>query len=286
SRDDFNRLQTNYPLMLDILGKSLFEQTANVDTTQFYGMMLNYFSEPTLKAVYADALRIFADGSDTLKQVAAKLAHNVKRLGELFPDMRLPAVYMHVAGFRENILVADSIVSFSTDKYLGSDYYLYKNYFNSFRRRFMTPEHIASDCVKAWLRSEYPFTGNPDVLLDRMIYEGKIAYCQSLICRDATICSLMSLTDVEYQWCIDNEKALWTMIIERGHLYTPDKMTTEKYFMTCPSTFISPLAPHRIGEYAGFRIVEAYMKQTGATCLQLMQTTDSQTVLTKAKYKP
>jgi hypothetical protein len=40
----------------------------------------------------------------------------------------------------------------------------------------MTPDCVAKDGLIAWLTSEYPFKGQNNNLLDRMIYEGKVIY--------------------------------------------------------------------------------------------------------------
>jgi len=150
----------------------------------------------------------------------------------------------------------------------------------------MTPNHIAIDCVSAWLKSDYPFKGNDNVLLDRMIYEGKIIYLLKQTGQDFTFQNIMSLIDNEYKWCIDYESVLWTTIIERKHLYTPDITTTNKYFQPSPSLFISEHAPGNLGSFVGYRIVELYMKQTKSTFEQLMNNNDSQEILQKSKYKP
>ncbi|MCD7849188.1 MAG: hypothetical protein LUH63_05295 [Parabacteroides sp.] len=50
---------------------------------------------------------------------------------------------MHVSGFNQNVLVGDSLLSISIDKYLGEEYPLYQEFFYDFQSRLMTPGHIA-----------------------------------------------------------------------------------------------------------------------------------------------
>ena len=66
---------------------------------------------------------------------------------------------------------------------------------------------------------------------------------------------MMSFTKDEYEWCRNYEQTLWTTIIERKHLYTPDIVATSKYFQAVPATFISDEAPGDIGYFIGYRIV-------------------------------
>ena len=92
----------------------------------------------------------------------------------------------------------------------------------------MTPEHIVPDYLAGWLMSEYPFEGKENVLLDRMIYEGKIKYLIHQAFPELKPEVLMGYTETSYNWCKENESNLWKAIIERKHLYTPDLMTTNK----------------------------------------------------------
>ena len=78
----------------------------------------------------------------------------------------------------------------------------------------------------------------------------------------------------------------WRQIIERKQLYTPDRVTTSKYFLERPSSFISDGAPGNLGTWIGWRIVTRYMERTNVSVAELMNHNDAQDILTKSKYKP
>ena len=86
---------------------------------------------------------------------------------------------MHVSGFNQNVLVGDSLLSLSIDKYMGKDYPLYQDFFYDSQKLKMQRGLVVPDYLAGWLMSEYPFAGKENVLLDRMIYEGKIKYLLS-----------------------------------------------------------------------------------------------------------
>jgi uncharacterized protein YjaZ len=140
--------------------------------------------------------------------------------------------------------------------------------------------------LTVWLKSEYLFQGKDNVLLDRMIYEGKMIYILTALYKNTTYKDIMNLTDKEFAWLQENESALWTTIIERKHLYTPDIVTTDKYFLPSPATFLSDKAPGNIGNFTGFRIVQSYMKKTKSSCQELMKNNDVSDILKKSRYKP
>ena len=123
--------------------------------------------------------------------------------------------------------------------------------------------------------SEYPFSGNDNVLLDRMIYEGKIKYVAHQAFSQVIPEVWMKYTSEEYRWCTENESRLWKQIIERKQLYTPDRVMTSKYFLERPSSFISDGAPGNLGTWIGWRIVTRYMERTNVSVAELMHHNDA-----------
>jgi gliding motility-associated lipoprotein GldB len=275
------KMTVEYPVMLKVIGLSIPEiQDSQRD--DFFDRLVNYYSEPTLNKLYSEALKIY----ENIETVEVGLGGGFQYLKSCLPSMQIPTVYMHISGLRQNILVADNLLSISIDKYLGFDYPLYEDFFYDYQRRKMTPEYIVPDYLKAWLLSEYPFEGNDRVLLDRMIYEGKIKYIIHNALPQVLPEILLGYTSGEYQWCKKNEKSLWRTIIEESHLYTPDAATTAGYFADRPSDFISNEAPGDLGSWIGWQIVSKYMDKTKMSIEELMKNTDYQEILTKSRYKP
>jgi len=286
--DDSGSLQTlisDYPQMLGLLGKSLF-QANFTDSSAFFDNLKKYYSEPTLKSLYNDALTFYAANSPAIIQIEKECSYGFKRLSEMFPTMQIPAVYMHVSGLQQNMIVADSLLSFSIDKYLGAGYPLYEKFFYSYQRKGMTPERVAIDGLYAWLTSEFPYQGKETDLLEKMIYEGKIVYLLMQAGNNYSFQQITPLTEDEYNWCQKYESMLWKTMFNRKHLNQADVMTVSKYFNPAPSTFISEDAPGYLGNFIGYSIVSHYMKQTKATCENLMHNNDAQDILKKSKYKP
>jgi hypothetical protein len=274
-----------YPQMLNVLGKTLFHKNYT-DSSAFFEDLINYYSEPALHALYESTVECFSDSSPEVDGITDEFTYGFRQMQQLFPSIQVPVVYMHVSGLRQNVIVADCLLSCSMDKYLGSDYPLYKDFFYAWQLKSMIPGRVVKDGLKAWLKSEYPYPGKDNVLLERMIYEGKIIHLLMQLGRDFDYRNIMSLTDDEYKWCLEYEAALWTTMIERKHLYTPEIATTSKYFRSSPATFISEKAPGDLGYFIGYRIVEKYMKHTKSSCEELMKNNDAQDILKKSKYNP
>ncbi len=270
-----------YPTMLEVLGMGVLNQRSP-ENPAFMERVQQYYAEPTLQGLYRDAVSSYADVQD----IETALSHGMAFLKANFPDMKIPAVYMHVSGFGQNVLVADSLLSLSIDRYLGSEYSLYQRFFYDYQRIKMERSRCVIDYLFGWLMSEYPFAGNENVLLDRMIYQGKIAYIVSLALPEATPALIMGYTAADEQWCVEQEASVWRAILQRKQLYTPDRLTTDKYFEEAPCHFLSDQTPGNIGTWMGWQIVKQYMKETNATLLELMGAEDAQVFLNTSKYKP
>ena len=275
------KIATDYPDMLKAFGLGVFRMQ-DIQNPDFFDRLVNYYSEPALNQLYQEALKAFS----TIETVEADLSAGFHCLKTCFPAMQIPAVYMHVSGLQQNVLVDDSLLSISIDKYMGADYPLYQDYFYEYQLRKMTPDRIVPDYLKAWLLSEYPFTGNDRVLLEQMIYEGKIQYIIHQALPKVLPEILMGYSSSDYQWCKQNEKIVWNSIIERKHLFTSDAATTRRYFSEMPSVFISDEAPGDLGRWIGWQIVTNYMKRTNSSVEYLMMNVDYQEILTKSRYKP
>ena len=275
------KIAADYPAMLRVIGLSIPE-IQDVKFTGFFERLVNYYSEPALNNLYSNALKKF----ENIETIETSLGAGFHYLKTHFPAMQIPAVYMHVSGLLRNVLVDDSLLSISIDKYLGTEYPLYKDYFHDYQLRKMNPDCIVPDYLKAWLMSEFPFKGDDRILLESMIYEGKINYIIHQALPKILPEILMGYHSSDYQWCKKNERNLWKLIIERKHLFTPDKPTTARYFSEMPSTFIADDAPGNLGRWIGWQIVTNYMNRTKISPEELMMNTDYQEILRISKYKP
>lgn len=277
----FPKLKQEYASMLDIIGKGILN-IQNVEAPDFSTKLLSFYSEPTLMHLYLDAITQY----ETIADIQQQLGNGFAYLKTHLPAMQIPAVYMHVSGFNQNILVGDSLLSLSIDKYMGKDYPLYQEFFYDYQLQKMQRENIVPDYLTGWLMSEYPFTGKENVLLERMVYEGKIKYILSQALPDTSPTVLMGYTPQAYEWVQKNEAQIWKTIIERKHLYTPDLITTAQYFEDAPSNFLSSDAPGNLGSWIGWQIIVKYMDETHSSLEALMQNKDAQEILTHSKYKP
>lgn len=276
-----NDFQQTYYDMLEVTGKGILN-IQSIEQPGFLGKLFRYYSEPTLKGLYKDAITQY----DTIDDIEQQLGSGFAFLKDHLPSLPIPEVYMHVSGFNQNVLVAENLLSVSIDKYLGKEYPLYKDFFYEYQLAKMHRSHIVPDYLAGWLMSEYVFSGKENVLLDRMVYQGKIKYLVSEAVPGMEPYELMGYTKEQYEWCKENEGAIWKSIIENKHLYTPDHLTTNMYFEDMPHPAFAEGSPGNIGAWIGWQIVDKYMRESKALPESLMQQTNAQEILTASKYKP
>lgn len=275
------RLLREYPEMFEVFGKGVLNMQSP-NQPGFFNKLRSYFSEPALRGLYRDALAEY----DSIGDIQSELGYAFACLKELFPDKETPDIYMHVSGFNQNVLVGENVLSLSIDKYLGSDYSLYREFFQPYQRIRMQRANVSQDYLKGWIMSEFPFAGKELVLLDRMIYEGKILYLLSRLLPDREPEQLLGFTTEELQWCRKYEKDIWKRIVEQKHLYTPDRITTNRYLDETPATFLADEAPGYIGNWIGWQIVSGYIDQTKDNVQVFMNNANAQEILSRSKYNP
>jgi hypothetical protein len=254
------------------------------DSLGFQERLRTFFSEPALKTLYRDEQNKMADISD----INEELSHGMETLLSNFPQIRQPKIYMHVSGLNQNVIVTDEILSLSADKYLGADYPFYQDFFYEYQRQLMSPERIVPDYLLGFMMANFPFEGNEDILLDRMLYEGKLRYLLSRLIPDRQIWEYVGYNKEQYAWCVTYQSKIWKSVLENQHLFRSDYTTTSHYLKEAPYTASLPVeSPGRVGIWLGYQIIASYMKNHPETGMQeLMNLTNYRELLKLSKYKP
>ncbi|WP_029906256.1 hypothetical protein [Prevotella sp. 10(H)] len=274
-------LKEKYPLLLPAFGRIAMD---NSDPGTFFPTLREYFAHPMLIDIYKESLKTFAD----ITSYEEELGEVNDRIAEKFRGRKLPELAMHVSGFKENVIILNNLISISTDKYLGSDYGAYQEFFQPFERQQMQPQFLVRDYLKAWLMSDIIKADEEDQqnLLSAIIYEGKVLYILSALLPEKKAEDLIGYTTTQYEWSKHNEKSTWQTIVKQNYLYSTDHMVITRFINDGAYTAaISKDSPGRIGSWIGWQIVDLYAKKKGVTLTDLIGT-DAQTILKESKYNP
>ena len=284
SFSSLSRMRTECPqetriLLEDIIG------LGEVDDERIYEKMKVFFSDTVILSLMRDASVKFKD----MHELERQFTEGFHRLKEEVPSVVVPCVYSQFSALNESVVVADSLLGFSIDKYLGADYPLYKRYYYEYQRRSMTPERILPDCFAFYLMSLYPFPKDGErSLLDVILHLGKIHYAVSVVLGHKSAADELGYTAEEAAWCQKNEKRVWAFMLDHKHLSATDPMIIRKYCKASPYTaFFGEGSPSMTGVWTGMQIVASYMDNHEEVSLgELLGDIDYRRMLAESEYRP
>lgn len=241
----------------------------------------NYFSDTTLTRIMNEADTKFADMGELESQFAKGLKYITTKT-----DIPTPRIISQFSALGQSVAVSDSLLMFSIDKYMGTDYEPYKRFYYAEQRKYMKPERIVPDCLNFYLLSNYPTPwGYGRHLTDIIMHRGKINWLVYKALGYKSISDALGYDDNDKQWCKDNGEKLWDYACQSGHMTSTDPMIIRSYTMHDPSHYVfSKNVPQGIGIWLGMKLVERYMKtHRGTTIKQLMERTDYDNMLCEIK---
>jgi len=146
-----------YPAETRILIEDVL-QLGLVDEPDINTRFLVFFQDSTLQALMHEVKAQYANIDD----VNTHLTDAFARLLELLPGMAVPRIYTQIGSLDQSVVVDDTLVGISLDKYLGADNTIYQRYGYSERQRsMMTREYIVPDCLSFYLLRHYPMLEEP-----------------------------------------------------------------------------------------------------------------------------
>jgi len=262
--------------------------TGDINDPSFGDLLTRFCTDKQNNDVYALTMKIYPDISELEKGLGDAFRHYLY----YFPQREMPGVFTCISGFNNSIIIGDSILGISLDRYLGSDceYYPMLQIYNYLAAK-MNPENILPDCMYAWAASEWDLStvGYPaDNVITWMIHEGKLRYFAKCMLPDLPDELIFGFTGDQMTFCRENEGQMWQHLIENDLLFKTDQFTIRKLTGEAPfTTFFSKESPGKAAVWLGFRIVESYMmKNSDISLEELMKDPDNQKILGESRYSP
>ncbi len=280
SFDAAQKMKSEYYPMTKLLVEDIL-RIGSIADDDVLAKLRDYYADSLLVRLVEDAQNKFTDITAIENDVGQAFASLAKHL----PAVRIPRVYTQLTALNESIIVADTLLGISLDKYMGADYPLYPMFYYAYQRKTMTPERIGNDCVMSLLGSSYPFDKRqmPN-LCNLMLHFGRIAYATAQI-TGAGLQEHLGYSDEEWKWCIENEKNIFIYMLEHGHFRSVDYMVLRKYMEPAPYVqFFGKQSPAMLGHWVGARIIEAYVEASGASLEDLMNVNNYNTLFANSRY--
>lgn len=270
--DSLTNLKSAYPFMFSEKFKDSFWLAKQKDTLQ-----IQLFNEVD---------KTFAHFDNTEFEIESLFNH----LKYYFPEFYAPRVITTTndVDYRNKVVVTDAIVVIALDSYLGSEHEFYGS-IPKYISANLKKEQLVVDLANEYAK-KYTYHPRRQTLLDEMIYFGKLLYFKDVVIPFKTETERIGYSQEELDWAQNNESYIWRYIVERELLFSTDSKLPSRFIIDAPFSkfFLEEIdtdSPGRLGQYIGWQIVRAYMRQNEVSLKEmLMKSTEE--IFNNSKFKP
>jgi len=250
--------------------------------------LLQFVSDPVLREAYMASQKKYFD----IEWLTTEISDGYRHYRYFYPDTETVEVYTYVSGYNYEEPVrffGDNTMLIGLDNYLGATFEAYK--------RVQIPQYISNRMDSAFLLPDifhtliaqnFEWNENPELLIDHIISAGKTYYFLDILLPSVKKENKIGYTKEQWNFCQENEDQIWRYFIENKLLFSSNHKNIRSFINETPFTSeFSRESPGRIGQWTGWQIVTAYMKNNPEVTLQeLMNDCDYRNILQKSGYKP
>ena len=276
--EELRRLTAKYPRFID---------STTWRDARYVRQITDFLNDPYIQEIHRDVNKAFPN-LDTAEEQLKKTLSIYKYY---FPEAQLPVFYGVVAGIDPSapfVLYVDNEIIINLDWYLGRDYKYYKDYrIPQYIREECNRKYMALDCFRRAMAYRHLPQKTPVTLLDYMIEEGKIVYFTELMFPNTPVADVIGYSTEKFEWAEKYQVDVWNYLVENDLIFSKDEEPIRRLVQEAP--FSNPFkdSPGRIGAFIGWRIIVNFMEKHPEISLnQLMNESDSRTILDKSGYKP
>ncbi len=226
----------------------------------------------------------------------AEITPVLKRLAVLFPDIPLPAFRTHVNGYVpdadlayiDQIVSVPGFISFGLHYYLGESFSFYPPTIPQYVQRRFKPEYmdvVLAKEIAEQIIEPIDFRQNR-ALLDNIVHAGMKQYLVAQLLPKEPDSVKLYYTSSQMEWVTYYEQAVYKELIDK--LYDTNFKLQQEYLGEKPyTTSLSLESAPRLGQFAGWKIVESYMENhPDVSVEELCAMTDYQQIFKESRYKP
>ena len=282
--DSISDFYKKYPDFFDLYMRRIL-RIGGRESSYFVDYLRIFLNNPDFRESYDSVKREFGDFTREKRAIERAFSYTKHYL----PELSIPKLYTVISGFNESMIITDSSVGISLDKFLGSKSFFYARLaVPNYARKRNEPYLIPSEVVRNWLYSEFENKDSVENLVNTMIYNGKILYLMDAAFPELSDAAKISYTQSEIVWAKKSEKSMWAFLIEKKLLFKGGTKEISKYIEEAPfvSTFGED-SPGRVGAWIGWQIVRSYMNNNPkVTISDLMKNSNHNQILIESEYSP
>lgn len=236
--------------------------------------------------LFKEVDKSFSNFKDTESEIERLYNHITFYIPEFKPP-RIITVTNDV-DYRNKVIVTDTIAIIALDSYLGSSHEFYGS-IPKYLRGQLTKSQIVVDLASEYAK-KYVYQTHRKSLLDEMIYFGKLLYFKDVVIPFKPEAERIGYSEAQLEWARTNESYIWRYFVERELLFSTDSKLPSRFINPAPFTKfyleeIDTNSPGRLGQYMGWQIVRAYMKNNDVA-LKDMLIKNPEEIFNNSKFKP
>jgi hypothetical protein len=230
----------------------------------------------------------------SIKSEEAAIKEGLKFVKYYFPDYKLPTKLITFIGPINsfgNIITIDAL-AIGLQMYLGKNDPIYvseegQSLYPVYVSRRFEKSYMATNCMKNILDDMFPLQDAGAPLCEQMVEAGKRLYFLKQVQPNAPDSIVTGYTSAQLEGCYKSEKDIWSFFIQNNLLYQKDPSLIGDYMTDGPNTAVfGDGSPGFIGQFVGYRILEAWLQKNKALTLDKVMRTPAKIIFEQAKYKP
>ena len=175
---DFSALQqmnTVFPMQTRTLIEDVLH-IGKVNEPEISKTFLHFYQDTILQTLISDEQQQYASMDD----INESLTNAFRYLRKHIPNMEMPEIYAQIGSLDQSVIVGNNTIGICLDKYLGTDYPLYKKPeygYSEEQLRMMNRQYIVPDCIGFYLLSLYPMPFDRELTqAEQDVHIGKIQW--------------------------------------------------------------------------------------------------------------
>ncbi len=281
--ESVDKLKHKYGKFFDIYAAGIL-RLGRPNTPEYFINIKSFLNDDAVNTVKHNVDSVFSD-VDELQQ---EFVNAFRYYNYYFPDKTIPDIYTIISGVNQSVIVTDSVMAISLDKYLGSDNKLYKAMgFYEYQQKRMTEENILPDAMFTWIDTEFTERNTKEDLLTMSLSKAKKYYVSHLTMPEIDKGNALGFTPDEAEWCKLNEEQMWSFVIEHNLLFNTNGMRVRSYIGNAPFTKdFGQQSPGRAFMWVAYDIVDKFIERTSVTPDSLLKINDMHMILQRSGYRP
>ncbi|MBS3914759.1 MAG: hypothetical protein KG003_09675 [Bacteroidetes bacterium] len=243
------------------------------------------------RKVFLAMLKHYEKYPEINNQINDALGHTQQLIGDKSP-YRIVSYFSQFSDYRTFIdtMGKTTVVAYSAEMFLDDTFPLYKmlevpDFYNRYNATEQLPAMLVWNYLKAKYESEFPSKN----MLDEAVFNGKIWYTMERVFGEKELWKNLGYTEMEWKKMVEEEGQIWRHYVNENMLFNSNFNAYKRYFIYGNHTFgsgIPPDCPPLIGNFTGYRIVKAFMKEKNMSLKELWAFKDAADLYRKSTYNP